>query len=112
MKNIKVSFLLLFFTLAVYSQDTELKKIEQVGDLYEVTLYYEDGNIMQHGFLNKDMQLHASWESFYNNGNRKCVAFYENGAKVGTWFYWFLDKKTKVVYENNKIVEVEDLPLE
>ena len=67
---------------------------------------------MQHGFLTKENQLHASWESYYENGNRKCIATYDNGVKVGTWFYYYFDKRTKVVYDNNKIVEVEDIPLE
>ena len=99
-------------TAISFSQGKSNQKIEPVGDLLEVTIYYDDGTIMQHGFMTKEKKLHASWESYYQNGNRKCVAIYDNGKKVGTWYYWFMDKKTKVVYENNKIIEVEEMSLE
>jgi len=112
MKNIFISVIFVLCTTFLFSQERKNQKIEPIGDLFEVTIYYDDGAIMQHGFLTKDNELHASWESYYQNGNRKCVAIYDHGQKVGTWYYWFLDKKTKVVYENNKIVSVEDLALE
>jgi len=112
MRKIIISILFVFCVTFAYAQDRKNQKIEPVGDLFEVTIYYDDGSIMQHGFLTKENKLHASWESFYANGNRKCVAFYDHGEKVGTWYYWFMDKKTKVVYNNNKIVKVEELSIE
>ena len=112
MKNLVLFLTIFSLSLTLVGQEKKNQKIEPVGDLFEVTVYYDSGQIMQHGFLNKQNQLHASWESYYENGNRKCIATYDNGVKVGTWFYYYFDKKTKVVYDNNKIVEVEDLPLE
>ncbi|UCE94906.1 MAG: hypothetical protein JSV73_06485 [Flavobacteriaceae bacterium] len=109
----KIMILLFVLCASVsFSQEKSNQKIEPIGDLFEVTVYYDDGSIMQHGFMTKEKKLHASWESYYPNGNRKCVAIYDNGDKVGTWYYWFMDKKTKVVYEKNKIVEVEEMSLE
>lgn len=112
MKNIFISLIFILYPIFLYPQAKSNQKIEPIGDLFEVTIYYNDGAIMQHGFLTKDNKLHASWESYYQNGNRKCVAFYDHGEKVGTWFYWFMDKKTKVVYEKNEIVKVEEVSLE
>lgn len=112
MKRIWITALCILCTLTLKAQEKKNQKIEPVGDLFEVTIYYDDGAIMQHGFLDKNNKLHASWESFYANGNRKCVAIYDHGDKVGTWYYWFMDKKTKVVYKDNKIVEVEEVNLE
>ncbi len=112
MRKIIFSLIFVFCTIFSYSQDRKNQKIEPIGDLFEVTIFYDDGSVMQHGFLTKDNKLHASWESYYPNGNRKCVAFYDNGDKVGTWYYWFMDKKTKVVYDKNKIVKVEELSIE
>lgn len=100
------------FGLMTQAQTKTNQKIEPVGDLFEVTIYYDNGQIMQHGFLTKDNQLHASWESYYENGNRKCIATYDHGAKVGTWFYYYFDKRTKVTYDNNKIVKVEEVEIE
>ena len=112
MKKLIIFIGFLAISLSASAQDKTNQKIEPIGDLFEVTVYYDNGQIMQHGFLTKENQLHASWESYYENGNRKCIATYDSGAKVGTWFYYYLDKRTKVVYENNKIVSVEELPLE
>lgn len=102
----------MFFAFWGFAQERKNQKIEPVGDLFEVTIYYDNGQIMQHGFLNMDNKLHASWESYYDNGDRKCIATYNDGIKVGTWFYYYADKKTKVVYQDNKIVETTDLPLD
>ena len=112
MKKIIISLFFVITCNFTFSQETKNQKIEPVGDLLEVTIYYDDGAIMQHGFMTKEHELHASWESYYANGNRKCVAIYDHGKKVGTWYYWFMDKKTKVVYEDNKIVEVEEMDIE
>lgn len=112
MKKIFISLIFVFCVSIAFSQEKSNQKIEQIGDLFEVTIYYDDGNVMQHGFMTKDNKLHASWESYYPNGNRKCIAIYDNGDKVGTWYYWFMDKKTMVVYEKNKIVKVEEQSLE
>ena len=112
MKQLTVLIATFALCLSLSAQEKKNQKIEPVGDLFEVTVYYDNGQIMQHGFLTKENQLHASWESYYENGNRKCIATYDNGVKVGTWFYYYFDKRTKVVYDNNKIIEVEDIPLE
>ena len=112
MKTLFLSVLMGFISLTVFSQ-VKNQKIVPIGDLFEVTIYYNNGNIMQKGFLNKDNKLHASWESFFENGDRKCVATYDNGIKVGVWYYWDLEgKKTKVTYENNKVISTEEVVLE
>jgi len=112
MKKILILAVCVLFAIWGNAQEKKNQKIEPVGDLFEVTIFYDNGQIMQHGFLNKDNKLHASWESYYDNGDRKCIATYDDGIKVGTWFYWYADKKTKVVYEDNKIVETTDMPLD
>jgi hypothetical protein len=111
MRALFLLILMGFISLNVFSQ-VKNQKIVPIGDLFEVTIYYNNGNVMQKGFLNQDNQLHASWESFFENGDRKCVATYENGIKVGVWYYWDTSgKKTKVTYENNKIIGIEEANL-
>jgi len=109
MKKLYFFLVLFLFTLSVNAQANKRQKIEKVGELYEVTYYYENGNILQHGFLSKEKKLHASWESFNENGTRKCVGFYDNGIKVGPWLFWNNNLRTKVTYKNNKIISVEKL---
>lgn len=102
----------ILFTSFIYSQDDDNRKVVPVGDMFEVTIYYDNGSIMQHGFLSKDLNLHASWESYYIDGRKKCYATYNEGIKVGTWYYWYDNKITKVQYENNKVISVEDFDYE
>ena len=107
MKNIILIIGLLLLSTTVFSQKTKAPKTEIKGDLTEITLYYDNGEIMQHGFYSKTGKLHGGWESYNNDGTRKCIAFYDNGVKVGAWTYWDKNTKTNVVYENNKIISIE-----
>jgi len=109
MKKLYSFLFLLFFSSFLFSQKYKNIKIEQIGDLFDVTIYYDNEKIMQHGFLSKNKKLHASWESYNEDGSRACVATYNNGVKVGTWFYYDNGKKTKVIYDNNKIISVEKM---
>ena len=109
MKKITLTFFFIFISFLGFSQKIELKKTETKGDLQQVTLFHENGNIMQHGFYTNDGELHGCWESFYDNGARQCVAFYNKGLKVGTWMYYAENKITKVIYKKNKIVSIEEL---
>lgn len=108
MKNLLLVFTLLFFCTTINAQESNLRKIETKGELQEVTLYYENGAIMQHGFYTKDGKLHASWESYNLDGTPKCYATYNYGVKVGNWTYWNKNKITKIEYDNNKIIKVEE----
>jgi len=108
MKKIIFTLIVLFCTSSTYSQNNKLQKTEIKGDLIEVTLYYENGTIMQHGFYTEDGKLHESWEFYNSNGSRKCVATYNYGEKVGVWTYWNGNKITKLTYENNKIINIEE----
>lgn len=110
MKNTFLTLVLLFVSIFSFAQDSDLRKTEKKGDLLEVTLYYENGTIMQHGFYTEEGKLHASWESYNMDGSRKCVATYNFGVKVGIWTYWNNNKITKVEYDNNKIVSVKEVP--
>ncbi len=109
MKKIFFALILLFCTSFIYSQNNKLQKTEIKGDLTEVTLYYGNGTIMQHGFYTKNGKLHASWESYNMDGSRKCIATYNYGVKVGVWTYFKDQKITKVTYDNNKVIEIRDV---
>lgn len=101
---------LLASTFTISAQITPQPKKEIKGKLTEITLFYENGNIMQHGFYTEDGTLHAAWESYDNNGSISCIAFYNYGVKVGTWTYFTENKITKIVYNNNKIESIEEYP--
>lgn len=107
----KYLYTLLFVFVGVFStqaQEEELRKTEKKGNLTEITLYYEVGKIMQHGFYNKKGELHGGWESYNLEGEMTCYATYDKGVKVGVWTYWNDEKITKVTYDKNKIVEIKE----
>ena len=109
----KVVFvLMLICSSTLFAQNSEIQKTEKKGNLLETTIFYENGNIMQHGFYTESGKLHASWESYNIDGTRKCLAYYDYGVKVGVWTYWDTDYITKVTYDKNKIVNIEKYSLD
>lgn len=110
MKKILVIIAVLISCQFIYAQGEDTMKMVKQGELTEVTIYYNNGNVMQHGYLTADNKLHDIWESYYDDGTKKCDATYNKGEKIGTWFYYYKDEKTKkVTYVNNKITNVEEL---
>ena len=109
MKNLILLFAIVLFSSQSLKGQEDNMKMVNLGSLFEVTIYYDNGNVMQHGFLTPQNKLHASWESYYEDGTKKCVATYDNGVKTGIWYYYYKDSTKRVTYKDNKIVEVEDL---
>ena len=110
MKKIIILFAILISGQFINAQSEDTIKMVKQGELTEVTIYYNNGNVMQHGYLTADNKLHDIWESYYEDGTKKCDATYNKGEKIGTWFYYYINDKTKKVsYDNNKIVKVEEV---
>lgn len=107
MKYLFTLFLFLAVGFSAQAQEENLKKIEIKGDLTEVTLFYETGEIMQHGFYNKSGELHGGWESYNRKGEMTCYATYNHGVKVGIWTYWNDKEITKITYNENEVVDLK-----
>jgi antitoxin component YwqK of YwqJK toxin-antitoxin module len=104
-----IQFMVLLFCVSAFSQEQKVdyKKID--NDFVQVTYYFADNNsiVEREGFFNEDGKLHGTWISYDILGNKKVIANYNNGKKVGTWTYFKGDKISVVTYEENKIVAVE-----
>jgi len=108
MKKKLLLITVLFSFFLVNSQSENNIKMVQSGSLYEVTIYYNNGEVMQHGFMTPENELHNLWKSYYDDGTIKCKAVYNKGEKVGIWHYYYRNEKAKrVTYEDNKVVKVE-----
>jgi len=57
MKRMKILLLLSFFSVFVFSQNKKNQKTEAIADLFEGTVYYDNGAVMQHGLLTKDNKI-------------------------------------------------------
>lgn len=68
--------------------------------------YYEDKTLKHIGFLENN-QLQGSWQSFYQNGNIKIVANYDEGALSGIVALYDMEqsgqKLVEAEYKNNQL---------
>jgi len=106
MKRIILIFALLL-TGYGFAQKANVKT-EKVGDLTKATYYYANGNIEQQGTFNSEGKLHGEWVSYDVNGEKLAIGKYDNGKKVGKWFFWQKGVVKEVEYKDSKITNVND----
>jgi len=106
-RKILMLFTLLIGIVSFAQQERELKHNDDTN-LIEVIYYHDNGVVSQLGSYTLDGKLHGEWLSFDIKGDKSVSAIYDNGKKVGKWFYW-TDKTLKEVdYTNNAIVRVNE----
>jgi antitoxin component YwqK of YwqJK toxin-antitoxin module len=106
-RKILMLFTLLIGIVSFAQQERELKHNDDTN-LIEVIYYHDNGVVSQLGSYTLDGKLHSEWLSFDIKGDKSVSAIYDNGKKVGKWFYW-TDKTLKEVdYTNNAIVRVNE----
>jgi len=106
-KNILFLFALLIGVVSFGQQKRDLKLNENTN-LIEVTYFHDNGKISQTGFYTLQGKLQGEWLSFDTKGNKLVSANYDNGKKVGTWFYWNDNTLREVDYTKNAIVSVNE----
>ena len=107
MKKIVVLLILVFGFVTVQAQEKVKKNTYiQNGDRIEAVLYFDNGEVSQTGFYTKEGKLTGKWVSYNLEGEKTATANYDNGIKVGTWFFWNNDTLTEVDYENSRIASV------
>lgn len=100
------TLLLLFSVTYTFAQDKQKTVFKEDGNLTIATYYYDNGTIQQEGTFNAAGKLHGNWYSYDANGKKIVAAKYENGDKVGKWFFWTDDVLKEVDYSTNAIVSV------
>ena len=95
----------LLFSGIAFAQENG-PKLEAVGELVKTTYYFENGKVQQEGFF-KNGKLDGVWVSFDENGNKSCVATYDNGVKTGKWLFWNGKNLNEVDYSNSRIASVK-----
>ena len=104
MKKI-VIIVALFIGSIAFSQQKNVQ-LEDVNGLVKATYLFNNGNIEQQGFF-KDGKLDGIWTSYDENGNKKSVAEYKEGVKVGKWFFWNGNNLSEVDFSRNTIADVK-----
>jgi len=107
MKKIVLIMLMLCVGFA-YAQKDRTLKLNDDKNLIEVMYYHDNGEISQTGFYTKEGKLHGEWYSYCQEGNKIISAKYDNGQKVGKWFYWSGNVLKEVDYSNNRIAKINE----
>ena len=109
----KIAIVLMIFCVGItYAQESviveeENTRYEANGDLVEVTLFHDNGQVEQHGFF-KDKKLHGTWNYYTNEGQKVAIGTYDHGVKTGKWFFWNDTTLKEVDFQNQKIVSINE----
>lgn len=98
----------MIFTSLSFAQKERSLELNKDTNLIDVVYYHDNGVISQTGSYTKDGKLQGDWLSYDNNGKKIVSAQYENGKKVGKWFYWTGETLKEVDYTKNTIVQVNE----
>lgn len=91
---------------ALIAQENNINKsFVKRGDLVSGTFYHEDGRIAQKGYF-KDGKLHGEWVAYDQDGNKNAIGKYDEGEKIGKWFFWNEGVLSEVDYQKNRIASV------
>ena len=91
-----------------YAQKERELILNEKANLIEVTYFHDNGTISQTGFYTVDGKVHGDWYSYCQEGNKLTSAQYDNGHKVGKWFFWMGDVLKEVDYQKGKIVAIHN----
>ncbi len=104
-KYVFIALAFLFVTV-VNAQEKDNASYLKKGDVIEATFYYDNGKVSQHGFFNEEGKLHGKWVSYDVNGKKTAIAHYENGKKVGKWFFWTDESLKEVDFVGYRVAKV------
>ncbi|WP_431132590.1 toxin-antitoxin system YwqK family antitoxin [Psychroserpens mesophilus] len=108
MKKQFILFFALLISVVAFAQQERDLKLNKKTNLIEVIYYHDNGVVSQTGFYTADGELHGEWLSFNTEGKKLISANYDNGKKVGKWFYWNDTTLTEVDYTKNAITSVTE----
>ena len=107
MKKIFTTTIMLF-TVLTFAQKERVLKLNKETNLIEVTYYHDNGVVSQTGSYTLDGKLQGQWVSYDTEGHKTVLANYDNGKKVGKWFYWTKETVKEVDYSINAIANLKE----
>lgn len=108
MKKVYVFIIVLLCTAALVAQENRLLKVNNDTKLIEAVYYHENGEVQQKGTYTIEGKLHGNWYSYDVNGKKIAAAKYENGSKVGKWFFWTDDVLKEVDFHEGALASVSE----
>ena len=109
MKKILIMAMVLFtsVTFAQKEQKRDLK-FNKETNLIDVVYYHDNGVVSQTGSYTTDGKLQGEWLSFNAEGKKTISGNYDNGKKVGKWFYYTNEIVKEVDYNANVIASLKE----
>ncbi|MBD0836590.1 toxin-antitoxin system YwqK family antitoxin [Aestuariibaculum suncheonense] len=95
-------------TVVSFGQQKRDLKFNKDTNLIEVTYYHDNGVVSQTGFYTADGKLQGEWLSFNEEGKKTVSGNYDNGKKVGKWFYYTGETVKEVDYKANQIASLKE----
>ena len=108
MKKSMLILLACFIGISSFAQKERVLKLNKEKNLIEVVYYHDNGEVSQTGTYTLDGKLQGQWLSFDAEGNKTVLANYDNGKKVGKWFYWTNGTVKEVDYSANVIANLKE----
>ncbi|MFB9053227.1 toxin-antitoxin system YwqK family antitoxin [Formosa undariae] len=108
MKTKIIFVLALLMGVVTFAQDKRELKLNDGTQLIEATYFHDNGVVSQTGFYTLDGKLQGEWKQYDASGKKLTAANYNNGEKVGKWFFWGEDTLKEVDYSNNAIASVSE----
>jgi len=105
-KSVLICFTFLITVISFAQQKRDLK-LNKDTNLIEVVYYHDNGVVSQTGTYTLDGKLQGVWLSFDTEGKKIVSANYDNGKKVGKWYYWNNGTVKEVDYSDNAIANVQ-----
>lgn len=107
MKKLVALFVFLITVVSFAQQKRDLK-LNKDTNLIEVVYYHDNGAVSQTGTYAVDGKLQGEWLSFNTAGKKTSSGNYDNGKKVGKWFYYTNETIKEVDYSNNAIAGLKE----
>lgn len=104
MKNVFLSLVMIVFVGQLTAQENNVT-YKSSKKQTEITTYYDNGQVKEHGFFNKEGALDGNWVQYDEAGNVMVQGEYADGMKVGKWLFWKGDTLKEVDFQANKIVK-------
>ncbi len=108
MKRYITILAVLFVGVSVFAQQKRDLKHNKDTNLIEVVYYHDNGVVSQTGAYTTDGKLHGEWLSFNAEGKKTISAKYNEGKKVGKWYYWTDGVVKEVDYNANVIAGLKE----
>ncbi|CAH8287237.1 hypothetical protein EV196_109128 [Mariniflexile fucanivorans] len=105
----KLVFIFAFLiTVVSFGQQKRDLKLNKDTNLIEVVYYHDNGAVSQTGTYTTDGKLQGEWLSFDTAGKKTVSGNYDNGKKVGKWFYYTNETIKEVDYKENVIASLSE----